>query len=119
MAPLLPARVPITAAWPRGSTSSTFAEVKLREHIDAVIARILDGEGKASREARRAAFEAPAGPLLPKVAANAYKVTDEDVAAAKAGASEDEVFETVVCAAIGQAKRQYDAALAALAEATR
>ena len=46
-------------------------------------------------------------------------VTDEDVAAVQAsGLSEDQIFEIVVCAAIGQASRQYTNALAALASAT-
>ena len=58
--------------------------------------------------------------MLAKVARHAYKVTDEDVAAALAtGASEDVVFELVVAAALGQASRQLDAGLAALAEAER
>jgi alkylhydroperoxidase/carboxymuconolactone decarboxylase family protein YurZ len=35
----------------------------------------------------------------------------------ESGLSEDEVFELVVCAAVGQAARQYESALAALAEA--
>jgi hypothetical protein len=35
------------------------------------------------------------------------------------GVSEDQIFEIAVCAAIGQATRQYDAALAALEAATR
>jgi hypothetical protein len=90
--------------------------VDIRGHLEALIARVRDGEGRATREARRAAFEKPAGPLLVKVAAHAYKVTDEDVASATASASEDEVFELVACTAIGQAKRQYDAAMAALVE---
>jgi hypothetical protein len=47
-------------------------------------------------------------------------VTDEDITAAKAsGLSEDQIFEIVVCAAIGQAERQYDAALAALDAVTK
>jgi hypothetical protein len=83
-------------------------------HLDALVKRILDGDGRAPAAARRAAFENPEGALLSKVAAHAYRVTDEDVAVAKAATSEDAVFETVVCAAIGQAKRQYDAAMAAL-----
>jgi len=33
------------------------------------------------------------------------------------GLSEDQIFELVVCAAIGQATRQYQSALGALAEA--
>lgn len=46
-------------------------------------------------------------------------MTDEDIAAARApGLSEDQIFEIVVCAAIGQAMRQYDTALAALEAAT-
>ncbi len=51
---------------------------------------------------------------------NAYRVTDEDVAAAReSDLSEDQVFEIVACAAIGEATRQYDTALAALEAATR
>jgi hypothetical protein len=90
----------------------------------AVIARILEGDGMASHALRRAAFDnaglalaEPLRTLIDKVAKHAYKVTDHDVSAAKAsGLSEDQIFEIVVCAAIGQATRQYDAARAALAE---
>ena len=40
---------------------------------------------------------------------HAYRVTDEDFAAVReSGLSEDQVFEIVVCAAIGEAPRQYD-----------
>jgi len=86
----------------------------------ALTARILEGDGRASHAQRRAAFDSaglaePLRSLIDKVAKHAYKVTDEDVAAAKAsGQSEDQIFELVVCAAIGHATRQYDAALAAL-----
>jgi hypothetical protein len=53
--------------------------------------------------------------LVDKVVRHAYRVTDEDITAARvSGLSEDQVFEIVVCAAIGQATRQYDTALAAL-----
>jgi hypothetical protein len=89
----------------------------------ALVTRILEGDGKASRAQRRAAFEntGPAGQLsmlIDKVARHAHKVTDDDIAAAKAtGLSEDKIFEIVVCAAIGQSTRQYDAALAALSAA--
>ena len=90
----------------------------------AVVARILQGDGRASHAQRRAAFDnaglaEPLATLIDKVAKHAYKVTDEDVTAAKAsGFSEDEILEIVVCAAIGQATRQYDTALAALEAAT-
>ncbi len=90
----------------------------------AVIARVLDGAGKASKERRKAAFANSgvtpdaARALVEKVAHEAWKIGDEDVAALKAaGLSEDEIFELVACAALGQASRQYEAALAALDEA--
>ena len=91
----------------------------------AVIARILQGDGKTSHAQRRAAFDNAglAGPLrtlLDKVAKHAYKVTDEDITAVKeSGLSEDQIFELVICSAVGQAMRQYDAALAALDEASK
>jgi len=92
---------------------------------EAVVARILEGDGKASPAQRRAAFNntglgEPLRKLIDKVARHAYRVTDEDIDGARAsGLSEDQIFEIVVCAAIGQATRQYDTALAALEAATR
>ncbi len=89
-----------------------------------LVARVLEGDGKAAPELRRAAFEnaglsEPIRTLIDKVANSAYRVTDEDIAAVRtAGLSEDQIFEIVVCAAIGQASRQYISALAALASAT-
>jgi len=91
----------------------------------ALVARILEGDGRASHAQRRAAFAnaglaEPLSTLIDKVARHAYKVMDEDIAAARtSGLSEDQIFELVVCAAIGQATRQYDSALAALDAATR
>src|SRR5262245_36295813 len=86
----------------------------------AVVGRILKGDGKASHDQRRAAFDnaalaEPLRTLIGKVAKYAATVTDDDIAAARAsGFSEDQIFEFVVCAAIGQATRQYEAGLAAL-----
>lgn len=91
----------------------------------ALVARVLDSEGTAPRELRRAAFDnagldEPLRTLVDKVAYRACRVTDEDITTVRAaGLSEDEVFEIVVCAAIGQASRQYGSALAALAIATK
>jgi hypothetical protein len=91
----------------------------------ALVARILDGDGRVPRAQRRAAFEneglnEPLSRLVDRVANQAHRVTDENIAAARAsGLSEDAIFELVVCAAIGQAARQYDAAFAALEAATR
>jgi hypothetical protein len=96
----------------------------IRQARRAVVARILDGDGRASHAQRGSAFNnaglpEPLRSLVDKVAGHAYTVTDEDVAAVVAtGLSEDQIFEMVVCAAIGQATRQYDAALAALEAAT-
>jgi hypothetical protein len=86
----------------------------------AVVRRVLDGEGEASRVDRRAAFDNavladPLRTLISKVAEKPTQITDEDFAAVKAsGLSEDQIFELVVCAAIGQATRQYESALGAL-----
>lgn len=95
----------------------------IKQARTALIARILEGDGRASHTQRRAAFDnaglaAPLSMLIDKVAKHAYKITDEGIAAARAsGLSEDQIFELAVCAAVGQATRQHDAALAALAEA--
>jgi hypothetical protein len=78
----------------------------------------------ASRPQRRAAFDGagqtgPVGVLVEKVCKRAHEVTDEDVAAARASSlGEDEIFEIVVCAAVGEASRQLESALAALRAAS-
>ena len=96
----------------------------IRQARKALVGRILEGAGKASPSERRAAFNnsglaEPTGTLVDKVAMHPNRVTDQDIAAAVAsGLSEDQVFEIVVCAAIGQATRQYDTAIAALEAAT-
>jgi hypothetical protein len=90
-----------------------------------LVARILEGDARASHAQRRAAFDnagltGPLTVLIDKVAKHAYRVTDEDISAARAwGLSEDQIFELVVCAAVGQATRQHDAALAALGAVTQ
>src|SRR5580693_8572401 len=77
----------------------------IREARKALVRRILEGDGKASSSERKAAFNnsglaEPAGTLVDKVATHAYRVTDKDIAAARAsGLSEDQVFEIVVCSA--------------------
>src|SRR5262245_39420843 len=90
----------------------------------ALLTRILEGGGSAPLAQRRAAFDneglsEPLSTLIDKVARHAYKVTDEDIAAAsQSGLTEDQIFEIVACAAIGQATRQYATAVAALEAAT-
>ena len=100
----------------------------IRQLRRALTSRVLGSRGTAPIELRRAAFDTdlaaagfgePVSRLIEKVAYRSDQVTDEDFAAVRAmGLSEDEIFEVVVCAAIGQANRQYDSALAALADAT-
>lgn len=96
---------------------------KKRRAHQALVTRILEGDGKASRIERRDVFEKrglsdPLRTLIDKVAENPTRITDEDIANVEAsGKSEDEIFELVVCAAIGQATRQYETALEALGQA--
>jgi hypothetical protein len=96
----------------------------IRRTQKELVKRILEGDGKALPSARRAAFNSsgvaePLGTLVDKVAKHAYRVTDEDITGAKlSGLSEDQVFEIVVCAAVGQATRQYETAFASLMDAT-
>lgn len=98
-------------------------EDKKRAAFRALQDRILNGPGRASPQQRARAFgnaglSAPLDGLLGHVATRPTQVTDADFAAARAaGFTEDEVFELVICAAVGQSARQYDAGLAALADA--
>ena len=96
----------------------------IQEARHALVARILEGEGTATHLQRWAAFdndglEEPLKTLVRKVAERAHSVNDEDIARAQqAGVSEDQVFELVICAAVGQATRQFESAFAALEAAT-
>src|SRR6266540_3942230 len=94
------------------------------QHRKALVDRVLEGPGTTSSTERRAAFAnegvvEPARALIDKVTRHAHKVTDDDVAAAKTSLGEDKVFELAVCAAVGQASRQLESALAALEAATK
>lgn len=89
----------------------------------ALVDRVLNGAGRATPEERARAFgnaglPPPLDALVGKVATSPAQVTDADFAAARAsGCSEDQIFELVVSAAVGQSARLYEAGLAALAEA--
>jgi hypothetical protein len=97
----------------------------ITQECRALVARILEGPGEASSAQRRAAFDntglpEPLGTLIDKVATHASRVSEQDIDAAReSGVSEDQIFELVVCGAIGQAMRQYDTAIAALDAATK
>jgi alkylhydroperoxidase family enzyme len=94
-----------------------------RAAYQALEDRIRNGAGRASPEQRDRAFRnaglsGPLAGLVGKVATRPTEITDADFAAARAaGCTEDELFELVVCAAVGQSARLYDAGLAALADA--
>ncbi|MFI5897344.1 hypothetical protein ACIA5D_45355 [Actinoplanes sp. NPDC051513] len=99
-------------------------ENKKHALYQALVDRVLNGEGRASARLRAQAFRnegvpPPLDSLVAKIAARPTEITTADFIAAKAaGRSEDELFEVVVCAAVGQSARLYDAGLAALREAT-
>lgn len=93
-----------------------------RELHRALVERVRDGAGRSSAEQRAQAFagKGPAGPLdalVGGVVTRPVQVSGADLVAAKAaGVGDDEVFELVVCAAVGHSSRLYAAGLAALAE---
>ncbi len=98
-------------------------ERKKHTSYGEIIKRILKGEGKASVESRQSAFDnsgltEPLRTLVDKIAYHSAKVTDENIKEViSSGTGEDQVFELVICAAAGQASRQYESALKALTEA--
>jgi hypothetical protein len=100
------------------------AEDKKRSIQRLLVERILQGPGEAPAELRARAFDnarlpEPLHPLLDKVATKSAQVTDADFAtASEAGFTDDQLFELVICAAVGESTRQYEAGLAALAEAS-
>ena len=91
----------------------------------ALVSRILEAGGKASPSLRMAAFSnsglaEPLDVVVDKVATDANAITDDDISAVKrSGLNEDQIFEIMVCAAIGQATRQYDSAIEALETAVK
>lgn len=99
------------------------AEDSKRSIHERLVNRILQGPGQAPADLRRQAFAngelpEPLRLLLEKVVRRSAEVTDADFAAAlEAGFTEDQLFELVVCATVGESSRQYEAGLAALGEA--
>ena|ERR1700712_1658665 len=95
----------------------------IQEPRQLLVARILEGHGMASQELRRSAFantnlSEPLRTLINTVAENPHAVTDEQVLRAlTSGCSQDQLFELVICAAVGHSTRQHDAALRALSAA--
>jgi hypothetical protein len=96
---------------------------KKRAAQRALADHVLNAAGRTTPEQRARAFRGggyspPMGTLIDKVATRPTQITDEDFAAAKKALfTEDQVFELVICAAVGESARRYDAGLAALTEA--
>jgi alkylhydroperoxidase family enzyme len=90
---------------------------------DALVFRILEGDGMASHALRRAAFDnrglpEPLATLGDKIVKHTHRVTDDNITAAlSSGLTEDQLFEFTVCAAVGEATRQDVSGRAALMEA--
>jgi alkylhydroperoxidase/carboxymuconolactone decarboxylase family protein YurZ len=99
------------------------ADDQKRSMHQRLVNRILHGPGRAPADQRARAFHnaelpEPLRSLLAKVATKSAQVTDADFATAMdAGFTDDELFELVICAAVGESSRQYEAGLAALTEA--
>lgn len=97
---------------------------KKRSLHQLLVSRILRGPGRAPADQRARAFDntelsEPLRALVNKVATSSARVTDADFArATEARFSDDQLFELVICAAVGEATRQYEAGLAALADAS-
>jgi hypothetical protein len=112
----------VHAGRPPVAKEGAVPDKKRAAHQD-LVDRVLTGEGRAAAEQRARAFAGeglspPLDALIGKVVFRPAQVTEEDLAAVKAaGCTEDELFELVVCAAVGVSARLYDAGLAALAEA--
>src|SRR6266702_5700953 len=78
-------------------------------------ARVPRAGGEAERSPEKAG-ELPAGlaALAARTRDHAYQVTDQEVAALRAGHEDDALFELIVAAAVGAAAVRADAGLAAL-----
>lgn len=89
---------------------------------DAVLRRVLSGDGETSPALRHAAASNAGVPgdlqtLVARVHAHAYRVTDDDVSAGVRAYGEDAMFEVIVAAALGASRYRLDAGLRALADA--
>lgn len=89
---------------------------------DEVLKLVLEGPAQTDTELRAAAaadsgLPADLHALVHKIHAHAYKVTDEDVAAAQAHYGDDRMFEIIVSAALGASRARLMAGLAALEHA--
>jgi hypothetical protein len=90
---------------------------------DEVLEQVLGGPGQTEPTLRRAAangtgLPSDLQPLVAKIQAHAYKVTDADIARLRSSRSDDELFEIVVSAALGASSKRLFSGLRALEDAT-
>lgn len=90
--------------------------------LDRVLQRVLNGAGESDARIRAAAAEgrgvpADLQPLIDKVHARAYTVTDDDVAQLQRVYGDDKLFEIIVSASLGASHKRLMAGLKALEEA--
>jgi hypothetical protein len=86
---------------------------------DQVLKRVLEGPGESDPALRRAAAEGKGLPqdlqqLVDKIHAQAYTVTDEDLARLQPKYGDDQLFEIIVSAALGASRKRLFAGLDAL-----
>jgi hypothetical protein len=86
---------------------------------DRVFERVYEGQGESDPSLRRAVRDQREVPedlqsLVEKIHRHAYKVTDEDIARLQAKYGDDRMFELIVSAALGAARKRLFAGLAAL-----
>jgi len=89
---------------------------------DRVLQLVLDGPGGCDPALRHAAADGRGvpqelAPLVEKIHAHAYKVTDDDIARLQANYSDDQLFEVVVSAALGASQHLLEVGLEALRDA--
>ena len=91
--------------------------------VDDLVRHILGARG-VTAPGQRADAAAGGGPalspdlaeLVARIDRAPYRTTDEDIAALRARYSDDHLFELIVAAAVGAARRRLDAGLRALEE---
>jgi threonine synthase len=99
---------------------------KYDEFVKRLTAAVLESRGETKPELRRAIalrqmadVPEPLKSYVDKVSQQAYKVTDEDIAALhRAGYSEDAIFEVTAAAAVGAALERMQRGLDVLHEGT-
>ena len=88
---------------------------------DRVFDSVLRGRGESDPQIRAAAADGAGVPaelqsLIDKIHGHAYKVTDADITRLQMKYTDDQLFEIVVCAALGASRQRLSAGLRALEE---